>query len=273
MPICVLCKVNSPCDGHLIDGASFHRSCYQGLESSLQRSSDIEQTILQEIRKPLSFTENIFTRFSGATQERIRREKAMLSQRLESTRNNTAVLKTRRRELFDVWTTYPPDWDDRRDLVGDRDEYCCSECGVGNMLHLHHVRALHDGGTHRIENLILLCAHCHSQVHGGATFKEKWERPRGEDETSLQKKIALVQEALTKRKDIFFHYKKPDGSVTRRTVTPRELRKLTVSELQALLGQKVKIEKEGRLCLFGHCHLRKEKRTFALSRMYKIDLR
>ena len=127
------------------------------------------------------------------------------------------------------------------------------------------------GGTNRLDNIALLCEECHKEAHGGRTFR--YEDRDGTEPTTIEKKIALLSRALAQRKDIRFRYKKPDGTVTQRTVTPRQLRKLTIEELQALLGKKAKIEKEGKLCLFGYCHLRRANRTFAVHRMQRVELR
>jgi WYL domain/HNH endonuclease len=137
-------------------------------------------------------------------------------------------------------------------------------------LHLHHIRPLSQGGTNRLD-IALLCEYCHKEAHGGRAFL--YEDRNGAEPTTIEKKISVLSEALAQRKDVHFRYKKPDGTVTRRRVTPRHLRKLTIQELQALLRRKVKIEKEGKLCLFGYCHLRRANRTFAVHRMQKIELR
>jgi len=67
---------------------------------------------------------------------------------------------------------YPPDWDQRRQLVYERDNYQCQNCGrkggrYGNAeLHAHHVVPKSKGGTHRLTNLQTVCAECHERIHG-----------------------------------------------------------------------------------------------------------
>ncbi len=85
-------------------------------------------------------------------------------------------------------------------------------------------------------------------------------------------RIYLINEAIVLGKNVRFQYEKKDGTVTRRTVTPRELRRLSISELQALIGNDGVISKEGRLCMFGHCHLRGANRVFAIDRMQNLSL-
>jgi hypothetical protein len=81
---------------------------------------------------------------------------------------------------------YPPDWQRRRALVFIRAGGRCQKCGflIGRLackpgklrrypigtklLHgadVHHVVEISRGGRHDLENLKLLCAHCHSSEH------------------------------------------------------------------------------------------------------------
>jgi hypothetical protein len=89
---------------------------------------------------------------------------------------------------------------------------------------------------------------------------------RGRDE------INLINEAIAAGRKVSFRYEKADGTITWRTVTPRELRRLAIPELQRLVGVDVTIRKEGRLCMFGHCHLRGADRVFAIDRIQDLRL-
>jgi len=68
-------------------------------------------------------------------------------------------------------TGYPDDWDRRRRLVYERDDYTCRNCGrsggpVGDVeLHCHHIVPKGRGGAHHTENLVTLCEDCHRAVH------------------------------------------------------------------------------------------------------------
>lgn len=48
-----------------------------------------------------------------------------------------------------------------------RDRHCCQTpgCGHTRFLEIHHIRPRSQGGGHRAENLITLCAACHRRVH------------------------------------------------------------------------------------------------------------
>lgn len=46
-----------------------------------------------------------------------------------------------------------------------RDAWCCQFCGGRTNLHVHHVEWRSHLGRDQIENLITLCASCHSKLH------------------------------------------------------------------------------------------------------------
>ena len=48
-----------------------------------------------------------------------------------------------------------------------RDGHRCRHCGSGRSLMLHHVVWRSEGGNHRVDNLLTLCARCHGLVHEG----------------------------------------------------------------------------------------------------------
>jgi 5-methylcytosine-specific restriction endonuclease McrA len=268
---CTICSSETLTDGILIDGSVFHTRCLQELKDEAETLKTRKRTSLAELRKPLSFIENISLFLFQSRHTELLAKKRYLASSINRMREDYETTVTRIRSLYDLWPTYPPDWDERRRLVSDRDHHSCAECGVGGMLHLHHVRPLSQGGTNKLDNIVLLCEHCHKEAHGGRIFR--YQDRDGVEPTTIEKKISLLNEALAQHKNIHFRYKKPDGTITQRTVTPRNLRKLTIQELQALLGKKVKIEQEGKLCLFGYCHLRRENRTFAVHRMQRIRFR
>jgi 5-methylcytosine-specific restriction endonuclease McrA len=270
---CCICRAGSPTDGNLIDGSVFHQRCYAQLKGKIAYLSQTETALIAELRRPLSFG-GYFAMFFSDGRDSLLQQQRSTKDRIHQTREQLQATKGILVQIHDVWPGYPPDWDERRSIVRDRDNYGCAECGVGNLLHLHHRRPIRQGGTHRLDNLVLLCASCHSEAHGGKEFKYKGPQDVDDDSpNALEKKLALINRAIADKRDVQFRYKKRDGTITNRAVTPRELRKLSMAELRSLLGPKVKIEREGRLCLFGYCHLRRDKRTFAIDRMYKIALR
>lgn len=61
---------------------------------------------------------------------------------------------------------YPPDWDDIRKKILQRDGYRCQRCGrTDTELHVHHIVPLSKGGSSDPSNLITLCRECHESIH------------------------------------------------------------------------------------------------------------
>ena len=48
-----------------------------------------------------------------------------------------------------------------------RDAWRCQFCGARTNLQVHHIKYRSQAGQDTIENLITLCAKCHSDQHGG----------------------------------------------------------------------------------------------------------
>lgn len=272
MRICRLCESTIPTDGALINGSVYHRRCYDQLLHMLSQRSSEMSVLIHEKNKSLGFIGSLTIAFSKNRRQEDDNRRRSLSAQISQTKQEIQNLRISLRQIHDVWPIYPPDWKDRQLLVRQRDFNCCVNCGAWRDLHIHHIRAISEGGTHHVDNLVLLCNACHSEAHGGRQFQI--DRDIGHDETTvIQNKVALINTALTKRQDIQIRYRKADGSITNRQVTPRDLRKLTTLELQKLRGSNFyKVNKEGRLCLFGYCHLRQADRVFAIDRILRINL-
>jgi 5-methylcytosine-specific restriction endonuclease McrA len=53
----------------------------------------------------------------------------------------------------------------KRALERDRHRCAMPGCRSRHFLHVHHIRAREDGGTHDLENLVTLCGACHRALH------------------------------------------------------------------------------------------------------------
>lgn len=64
---------------------------------------------------------------------------------------------------------YPPDWDERKDVVWSRQEGRCARCGVhkneADGVAVHHIVHLSQGGSNELSNLAGLCQDCHALMH------------------------------------------------------------------------------------------------------------
>jgi 5-methylcytosine-specific restriction endonuclease McrA len=118
----------------------------------------------------------LLDRASKRAEERRARERAEEEQRWHSSIE----------PAFRTHPTYPPDWERRRALIFIRDHGCCSRCGaeIGDLscapervfgfdfgqrllrgADVHHEEPVSHGGTHALENLILICDVCHAKKH------------------------------------------------------------------------------------------------------------
>jgi len=74
---------------------------------------------------------------------------------------------------------YGPNWESKRQEVIQRDNECCSKCGMtrgqhrekfGQDLHVHHIEPLREIGDYtkanKLDNLLTLCFRCHQAIEG-----------------------------------------------------------------------------------------------------------
>ena len=69
----------------------------------------------------------------------------------------------------------PPDWDERRRIIFNRDGGRCQRCGINMELdecHIHHIKPRARGGDHSLTNLVTLCRSCHPLMPGHEHMKE-----------------------------------------------------------------------------------------------------
>ena len=160
--------------------------------------------------------------------------------------------------IYDHSLTYPPDFEERKQKVAARDGNCCSKCGSGGVLHLHHIQALSNGGTNKLGNLTLLCERCHSQAHGRREFPETFENK----DTAYAKRVADLRRAIWEGRRVRFGYKKPqDKGHKTRTIMPKEMFTLDHER-----------DSGATLCVRGFCETRQEDRTFSIKRMRGLKI-
>lgn len=262
MPSCKICR-GTVFDGiHLSDGGIIHESCLeslQGKELEIRNKLYAQQGILNRLRREVERREKLIFKIVSIFSKPdvgivdIERKIPILENDIEQLFGSLGSLQAKTATLYDYFLTYPPDWEERRKQVAERDGDQCSKCGNRRHLHLHHLKPLSKGGSNRISNLKLLCENCHSKGHGGRDFSGEFKS----SETAFSKRIANIRYAIEKGKKIKFGYKKPkDKSYKQRTVKPVEL--VNVDHIR---------DTGATLCVRGYCELRKAERTFALKRM------
>lgn len=283
---CAICGQPWTKGGVLLDGSAFHEACYADLIAQATRwraEIDAARTGERSARQALAARPGLVGGLIGLLSSAHRRnageknkallvEATRLATKAAAAEGKLAGHEARLRRVYDVWPTYPPDWERRKEAVRSRDGDRCATCGEkGIVLHLHHMRPIRHGGSHRDDNLVLLCEDCHSGSHGGKNFHYRDDARPGP--TAVEKRVARINRALATGRDLSFRYVKFNRETSKRVVTPRELRKLMPEEMRGLAdGPSVSMEREGTLCLFGHCHLRNASRTFAIHRIRSLRI-
>ena len=243
-------------------GGMIHNSCLQALQdekmeikSLLNRVEINLERLKTDLSKRNSIAYKVVSIFSKPefSAEEIEGQIAELSEKIPQLSNKHSRLNKELSSIYDFLTTYPPDWNDRRNLVIQRDGELCDRCGTHRKLHLHHVISLGRGGSNKILNLKLLCEKCHSKKHGGRNFSGEFR----ESESAFSKRIPEIQNAIKLSKQISFGYRKPSQKgFKKRTILPKELINIPHQHGDG-----------STLCVKGFCELRRAKRTFALKRM------
>lgn len=160
--------------------------------------------------------------------------------------------------IYDLFLTYPPDFEERKKRVAGRDGECCSSCRSAGVLHLHHTQPLSKGGTNQLENLTLLCERCHSKAHNNRSVSE----PFKEQGTAYAKRVDHLQQAIKAGRRVKFGYKNPqDTGYKSRTIKPIEL--FTMDHDR---------DSGSTLCVRGFCESRQENRTFSIKRMRGLTI-
>ena len=264
---CKICGTNVTHGIFLTDGESIHEPC---LESLRRESSGIERQIdnclarLTILRKELSRESNVLFRLTTVFRKKSKSIHDLETEidTIESARVELAdrlgALHASLRRIYDLLPNYPPDWEERKLLVGQRDGYQCNKCGGTNTLHLHHIIPLSQGGNNKIDNLEYQCVKCHSKSHGGRIF----DFENKQTDVVFSRRLEKIYYAIANDCRITFKYKKYKAkSYGKRTVRPEDV---------------VKIEhwtdEDYTVCVRGYCELREAERNFAIKRMRDLKI-
>lgn len=224
------------------------------LLDQIAKYSSIKQTLELKLYESTGVIESILNFFSGNNSESLRAELKTTDRLLEDVFHHYMKINKLILSIYDLWTTYPPDWNERVTEIKEKYFGCCSQCGSCRNLHVHHRISLARGGSNRLDNLVLLCEMCHKKIHNTDTFSGNGFNP------AFGERVKKINYAIAANRNIEFLYKKPtDSKYAKRTVTPRELKQIQHLKTSGTT-----------LCVEGFCHTRKESRTFALKRMKNL---
>lgn len=268
MTLCNICK--KPVTQRrvtLTNGSTVHETCLKSLQekelklkSNLTELKDHLYSIKMELAKRNRVGFKIFSVFTKPiiSIDEIKKDKEKTEKLISNLSFNVLWVYNALVSIYDFFSTYPPDWDERKNQIIERDGKYCKRCGNSRNLHVHHVTPLSKGGTNEIANLQFLCEDCHSKKHGGRDFSGKFKN----SETAFSKRLSSIEIAIQQRKQISFGYKKPSQKgYKKRTIKPIRLKKVPHRDRINFT-----------LCVFGYCELRKANRKFALKRMKGLKI-
>jgi len=183
MIICRICKKGVSNGIPLSTGGMIHKSCLQSLQNEEMEAKNLLNRVelhLKKLKNDLarrnSLTYKLVSLFSKSnlSAEEIEEQIAEVNKKTPQLSTKHSRLKNELSIIYDFLTTYPPDWNDRRIMVVQRDGEFCDQCGTHRKLHLHHIISLGRGGSNKISNLKFLCEKCHSKQHGGRNFSDEF---------------------------------------------------------------------------------------------------
>ncbi|WP_281020097.1 HNH endonuclease [Minwuia sp. IMCC3060] len=184
----------------------------------------------------------------------------------DPTHLNARIAKLQRGivKVYDHWPDYPPDWQERREAILHERGAHCENCGSGLVVQIHHRRPLRSGGSHKSENLQILCRDCHLHAHGTSEFwGDRHNRsPQSASSTKYEKNIEKLLQAIDDGNDVRFIYFRFDGKKIRRRVTPHRIDKADTGYAKS----------NEKTVLHGFCHKRGSIRSFSVFRIRRLIL-
>ncbi|NLV29359.1 MAG: WYL domain-containing protein [Erysipelotrichaceae bacterium] len=259
--LCVICNKPAPHGQVLCDGRVYHSECYAELISRREGQSkelgEISVRVREHKRKIIQASSWIYKITAFFTGEKINVEDCekavgLFQEKEKELREGIEWIKQRIIELWDYWPEYPPDWDERSQSIRDEVGFC-ERCGEVGHLQVHHRRPVAKGGNHCPENLEVICVNCHGKIHGRDFINREYRETTSQSPYS--NRIKILRRAIEEGLIIHFSYRKRDGERSTRSFKPQRFKSYGRS-----------------LCIEGWCYLRKDKRTFAVTRMSQVKI-
>jgi hypothetical protein len=260
MTSCILCTYGYAPFHTLLDGRVYHAQCYERVTTNaetlhawLRQLMGREAAAAESLRKASRVTSRILRAAVGKPDPSEPIATTLAAVRVQVRDAEIQLAKHRQvlTALHDVWPTYPPDWDDRREAVVRGSGNRCASCRrYHSILHVHHVLPLDRGGHHRADNLQPLCKPCHQKKHGGREFGARQQKTNN----PFTDTVAELRQAIEQRLTVRFDYTKRDGQRGNRTISPTGFR-----------------TERRTLCVVGFCYLRRAERVFAVRRIASLQ--
>lgn len=250
MAYCYVCKrfADYEYDIALTNGDFLHDSCL----IKLQIREDEIETILRKQGPQLILS--LFVRTEVEDSD------VMPEDKIKTLSSELKKLKGILTTIYDFFPSFPPDWEERRQHLIQRNGSICSSCDEEQHLYLIHEIPLNEGGTNELQNLELICRACHESMYGKGDIFGSFTLGAGQSE--FTEYFKEIQYAIDNNHRIQFGYKKPNAkSSMSRVVVPERFLNIPNSR-----------ESGETLCVEGFCELRQDIRVFALERMQGLDV-
>lgn len=253
---CIICNHSCYENNPLTNGKEFHKKCYEELltkeREHYNKIADFSKKIIAiEINEKRLFT-RIKTYFGDDSSIKTKKEKTELKQKVEIIKNDLLNISNKLKFLYDYWPDRPPDWVERR-IEFLKQKPFCEECfsDYSKILQIHHIIPISKGGSHKQDNLKVLCKSCHQSKHPFNDFNYE----SNQHINHFKEKVKLLNDAIKSGHKVSFHYKNWEDEKSSRVINPKGFK---------LVGKT--------LCVYGYCHLRQDSRTFAVKRINKLKV-
>ena len=116
-------------------------------------------------------------------------------------------------KYYDTWKSLPKK--DKTYIRQSSLKSFCYICNYNIVLHKHHIISIKDGGTHKVENIIVVCPNCHALIHKGKYDKDFLITKKDNIEKNITQKgiitkkgneeLQIVQKILPKKEHTIYN--------------------------------------------------------------------
>ncbi len=223
MQNCIIC--NSSCSNGILlsNGAIIHNECYDAIlekkQSGYNKLNDYHNKIISAEKQLNSLTRKMLRVIgrSNGKDELLKKDLKSFRNWISFCKSDIMKLDKQLSPLYDYWLDRPPDWEERRLILLEEINFC-EECGsLSYSLHIHHRTQISKGGSHKRDNLKVLCEECHQTKHKHKfTYSGDNKSP-----TEFEIKYTKLRKAIEEDRTVTFEYRKYEEKLkSKRTIQP-----------------------------------------------------
>lgn len=256
---CIICNSRCHENNLLTNGNVYHSKCYEDLlekeKNCNEKIRDFQNRIFlieQNEKKLFTKIKAYFFGISDLSKTKLN-EKNELQQLVGNFHKELSSITVHLKSLYDYWFERPPDWEERRQQFLEHKPFCekCFSDYYDNIiLQIHHKLPISKGGSHKVDNLIVLCKNCHQSKH-----PYNINSISKNNVNYFKQNLKILNDAVENGRIVSFHYRKREGEKSSRDIKPQGF---------TLVGKT--------LCVCGYCYLRHDKRTFAVKRISQLKI-